>query len=133
MKQFKFFQKKQERVFSDWMDMMDDYHLGGIQPPTRMEAFDLNVIDTVVFGRIPSYTIAIERDNYTPSLTLTGTIHDLLNGIFGIPWCFTSIRIQREHHTEDVIEINYNNVGLMNQRGMIFGPNDQIVIRYKLG
>ena len=133
MKEFKFFQK--ERVFSDWMDIMDDYFLGCIQPPppTRIDAFDFNVIDVVVFGRIPSYTIAIERDNYLPSSTLTGTIHDLLSGRFGIPWCFTSIRIQREHHTEDVIEINYNNVGWMNQRGMIFGPNDQIVIRYKLG
>ena len=100
MKDFKFFQRK-ERVFTDYMDAMDDYFLGGIQPPTRMEAFDLNVIDAA--------------------------------GRFGIPWCFTSIRIQREHSTEDVIEINYNNVGLMNQRGMIFGPNDQIVIRYKLG
>lgn len=132
MRDFKFFQRK-ERVFTDYMDAMDDYFLGGIQPPTRMEAFDLNVIDAAVFGRIPSYTIAIERDNYIPSSTVTGTIHDLLNGRFSIPWCFTSIRIQREHSTEDVIEINYNNVGLMNQRGMIFGPNDQIVIRYKLG
>jgi hypothetical protein len=31
MKDFKFFQKK-ERVFSDWMNQMDDYHLGGIRP-----------------------------------------------------------------------------------------------------
>ena len=34
MRTFKFFQK--ERVFTDWMDMMDDYHLGGImttRPP----------------------------------------------------------------------------------------------------
>ena len=28
---FKFFQKK-ERVFTQWMDEMDDYHLGGIRP-----------------------------------------------------------------------------------------------------
>jgi len=32
MKPFKFFQKP-ERVFSDWMDQMDDYHLGGITIP----------------------------------------------------------------------------------------------------
>ncbi len=32
MREFKFFQKKPERVFSDWMDMFDDYHLGGIVP-----------------------------------------------------------------------------------------------------
>ena len=32
MKNFKFFQKKPERVFTDYMDQMDDYFLGGIQP-----------------------------------------------------------------------------------------------------
>lgn len=32
MKDFKFFQKKPERVFTQWMDEMDDYHLGGIRP-----------------------------------------------------------------------------------------------------
>jgi len=32
MMNFKFFQSpKKERVFSDYMDMMDDYHLGGIE------------------------------------------------------------------------------------------------------
>ena len=31
MRDFKFFQNKPERVFTEWMDMMDDYHLGGIQ------------------------------------------------------------------------------------------------------
>jgi ribosome modulation factor len=30
MKEFKFFQKE-ERVFTQWMDEMDDYHLGGIR------------------------------------------------------------------------------------------------------
>ena len=30
MKDFKFFQKK-ERVLIQWMDEMDDYHLGGIR------------------------------------------------------------------------------------------------------
>lgn len=30
-KPFKFFQKKPERVFTQWMDEMDDYHLGGIR------------------------------------------------------------------------------------------------------
>jgi hypothetical protein len=32
MKQFKFFQKNKTRVFTDYMDQMDDYFLGGIQP-----------------------------------------------------------------------------------------------------
>lgn len=39
MKDFKFFQKK-ERVFSEWMDLMDDYHLGGIQPVIRWRRAD---------------------------------------------------------------------------------------------
>ena len=30
MRDFKFFQK--DRVFSEWMDSMDDYFLGGIHP-----------------------------------------------------------------------------------------------------
>lgn len=34
MKPFKFFQKKPERVFSDYMDRMDDYFLGGITSAT---------------------------------------------------------------------------------------------------
>ncbi len=33
---FKFFQKK-ERVFTQWMDEMDDYHLGGIRHTERQE------------------------------------------------------------------------------------------------
>lgn len=32
MREFKFFQKKPERAFTNWMDQMDDYHLGGITP-----------------------------------------------------------------------------------------------------
>lgn len=32
MKQFKFFQKNKTRVFTDYMNQMDDYFLGGIQP-----------------------------------------------------------------------------------------------------
>lgn len=30
IKKFKFFQKEPERHFSDWLDSMDDYFLGGI-------------------------------------------------------------------------------------------------------
>ena len=35
MTPFKFFEglSIKQRVFTDWMDAMDDYHLGGIQPP----------------------------------------------------------------------------------------------------
>jgi hypothetical protein len=34
LKPFKFFQKK-ERVFSDWLDQLDDYHLGRIERYNR--------------------------------------------------------------------------------------------------
>lgn len=33
MLRFKFFEEKKERVFSNWMDQMDDYFLGGITTP----------------------------------------------------------------------------------------------------
>lgn len=32
IKDFKFFQKNKTRFFTDYMDQMDDYFLGGIQP-----------------------------------------------------------------------------------------------------
>ena len=42
MKEFKFLQKKPERVFSDWMDMFDDYHLGGITPQNIPSYYDVD-------------------------------------------------------------------------------------------
>jgi hypothetical protein len=54
MKTFKFFQK-QERVFTDWMDQMDDYHLGGIRPQepagpttTQLHRYHKRVLDRYV-------------------------------------------------------------------------------------
>ena len=35
IKDFKFFQNNKTRVFTDYMDQMDDYFLGGIQPTIR--------------------------------------------------------------------------------------------------
>ena len=37
LNQFKFFQKKPDRVFTQWIDEMDDYHLGGIRHTERSE------------------------------------------------------------------------------------------------
>jgi hypothetical protein len=31
LRPFKFFQKKPETVFTEWLDQLDDYHLGGIR------------------------------------------------------------------------------------------------------
>ena len=53
MKDFKFFQKK-ERVFSDWMDMMDDYFLGGItHPPFGISHRHWNIIPQDLRGGEP--------------------------------------------------------------------------------
>jgi hypothetical protein len=36
VKDFKFFESEnKDRVFTDWMDQMDDYHLGGITHRTE--------------------------------------------------------------------------------------------------
>jgi hypothetical protein len=133
MRDFKFFQKE-ERVFTQWMDEMDDYHLGGIRhaveiPQTQLKAFNLNVLDSNIFGRIPSYTIAIEPDDYTVSYTFQGTIGQIIGGELGIAWCFTSMMIQRS--VMDIVEINYNSVDRLDQIGLIFQPSDSVVVRYK--
>jgi hypothetical protein len=133
MRDFKFFQKE-ERVFTDYMDAMDDYFLGGIRhavesPARQLKAFNLNVLDANVFGRIPSHTIAIEEDDYTASHTFQGTIGQIIGGELGIAWCFTSMMIQRS--VTDIVEINYNSVDRLNQIGLIFQPSDSVVVRYK--
>jgi hypothetical protein len=125
MKQFKFFQK--ERVFSDWMDMMDDYHLGGIpMPEPQLKQLNLNVMDNI-FGRIPSFSAFFQPDDYTVSYTFIGVIGNLIDN--GLSGCFTSMTIQRLDSS--LVEINYINVDEMNQRGLIFQRDDNVLIRYK--
>jgi hypothetical protein len=124
---FKFFQPEdKERVFTQWMDEMDDYHLGGIRT-IHPKQFTLNVIDNL-FGRIPSYTFGIEPYN-GESAEIIGTIGDLINGRFGIPGRFTDMIIQRDGN---IVEVNHNNVDYVNQRGLIFDREDRVIIRYKL-
>lgn len=49
MRTFKFFQK--EKVFSEWMDQMDDYHLGGIMP-MRWVGVDINNLQFRVYTNL---------------------------------------------------------------------------------
>ena len=52
MKEFKFFQKE-ERVFTQWMDEMDDWHLGGIRrQPDEPTIYRYDDYDEVVLDRI---------------------------------------------------------------------------------
>jgi len=144
MSTFKFFEGKAEkqRVFTDFLDALDDYHLGGIPlpqlhmevPATQLKAFTLNVMSNV-FGRIPNYTLAFEPDGGRMRV-IDGTIDDIINCRFGIPWCFTSLTIRRGGPTQqtflEYVIINYNNVEQIAGRNLVFSAEDRIIIRYKL-
>lgn len=73
MRSFKFFQKKPERVFTDWMDQMDDYHLGGIQPISNR---NVDVFEETVIGMIEHCrTHAIHMVGFTHSFHMCGVSH----------------------------------------------------------
>jgi hypothetical protein len=141
IKHFKFFEGEitKQRVFTDFMDALDDYHLGGIPLPTthhleeparRLKPFTLNV-HTEVFGRIPTFLIAIEQSNIDDYEVLRGTtIGQLTRGELNIPWCFTEISITRISDNS-VVSIHYDNVDEMDRRALIFGPQDLVTICYK--
>jgi len=139
MRDFKFLQpSKKERAFTDFMDALDDYHLGGIPLPTNrtvvqdtglMRPFTLNVFAEPL-GRIPTYLFAFEYSDLNTYETLRGTtIGQLTSGELGIPWCFTELLITREDNS--FVSICYNNVREMDRRGLIFNPRDRVTICYK--
>ena len=139
MRDFKFLQpSKKERVFTDFMDAMDDYHLGGIPLPTNrtvvqdtglMRPFTLNVFADVL-GRIPTFLLAIEQSNLNDyEEHHTTTLGQLTSGELGIPWCFTELLITREDNS--FVSICYNNVREMDRRALIFNPQDTVTICYK--
>lgn len=141
MREFKFFKSEnKERAFTQWMDEMDDYHLGGIRharetPAQQLKTFNLNVLSTPdMFARIPSYNIVIEPNDYSANQIRHGTIDDLINGIFGIPWCFTSLTIRRGGETQDTFTsytvITFENVDEINSRGLLFDREDSIIISH---
>ena len=137
---FKFFEggATKQRVFTDFMDAMDDYHLGGIEPPThhlevpgpRLKPFTLNVFAEVL-GRIPTYRFLFESSDLNTYETLRGsTIGTLTSGELGIPWCFTELHVTRISDNSHV-SIHYDNVDEMDRRGLIFDPQDRVTICYK--
>jgi hypothetical protein len=141
IKHFKFFEgpAKKQRVFTDFLDALDDYHLGGIQHATetlapQLKVFNLNVMYSIS-GRIPSYTIAFESNNDDNTTQIFGTVGDFENNRLSIPWCFTSLSIRRGGETQETFSsytvITYQNVDEMNERGLIFDSQDMLVIRYK--
>ncbi len=143
MNQFKFFENKRDRVFTQWMDEMDDYHLGGIRharetPAQQLKTFHLNVMDNSnILGRIPSYNILFEPNSPVPhtSEVRYGTVEHLINGGFNIPWRFIELTIRRGGETQDTFTsytiITHNTVDDINQRGLIFDLQDRIIIRSK--
>lgn len=143
IKYFKFFEGEatKQRVFTNYMDAMDDYHLGGIPPPPTthhleepatglMRPFTLNV-HTEVFGRIPTFLLAIESSDLNDYEVIRGTtIGQLTSGELGIPWCFTQLSITRISDNSQVT-ITYDNVDEMDRRALIFDPQDTVTICYK--
>ena len=136
---FKFFEgfANKQRVFTDFMDALDDYHLGGIQPTHHLEVpgprlrpFTLNVFADVL-GRIPSFEMAFESSSFDEYEVLHGTTIDILiSGELGIPWCFTELSITRISDGS-LVSIHYNNVEEMDRRALIFDPQDTVTICYK--
>jgi hypothetical protein len=144
---FKFFEgpAKKQRVFTDFLDALDDYHLGDIPlathvqrgqrrevPGPRLKPFTLNLmLFAEVLGRIPTFSMAFESSDLNTYETLRGTtIGQLTSGELGIPWCFTELHITRISDNSHV-SIHYNNVDEMDRRGLIFDPQDRVTICYK--
>jgi hypothetical protein len=90
--------------------------------------FNLNVMNNL-FGRIPSRSIIIEPDDYTISYTFDGTVGELFDRYPGVTICVVGIIIQRGGNR--AIEVNHNNVDDINRQGLVFEPEDRIVVRYK--
>jgi uncharacterized protein (DUF608 family) len=83
-----------------------------------------------LFGRIPTRSIIIEPDDYTISYTFDGTVGELFDRYPGVTICIVMILIQRGFGNR-AIEINYNNVNDINRQGLVFEPEDRVVVTYK--
>ena len=98
------------------------------QEKKQFKVFNLNVLTTDVFGRIPSYAFAFEPyDNNTEDVY--GTVDDVINNRLGIVGIFTTLVIQRRG--SGTVEITYSNVDGVNERGLIFASEDRVIVRYK--
>ena len=68
MKPFKFLQNNNERVFTEYMDMMDDYFLGGItHRPTRvLNPTDMEYYNTEDYVFFDVSRIMFDPDSFIP-------------------------------------------------------------------
>jgi hypothetical protein len=137
LSQFKFFQKK-ERLTIQWMDEMDDYHLGGIRHVEErrispIRTFALNVLTNGIFGRVPSYLTMFERIGDNPqrvdNVNVRGniTIRDLIEDSLGVGLYFLILKIHRLSDGTEV-EINYENVDELNAQNLVFNLDDYVTI-----
>lgn len=130
-----------KRVFTDYLDAMDDYFLGNIptsyymERPAQFKMFNLNVM-LDVFGRIPSYTIAFEPyDNNVESVY--GTVDDLINFRLSVSHQpIVELTIRRGGITQETFSsytiITHENVDTLNAAALIYAPEDRIIVRYKI-
>ena len=138
MRDFKFLQpSKKERVFTDFMDAMDDYHLGGIPLPTnRIVVQDTGLMRPYTLKMyagplISTFLMAIEQSNLNDYEVLRGTtISQLISGELNIPWCFTHLSITRISDNSQ-ITITYYNADELDRSALIFDPQDRVTICYK--
>jgi len=135
---FKFFEggPTKQRVFTDFMDAMDDHHLGGIPLPTnRTVVQDTGLMRPYTLKMyagpsISTFLMAIEQSNLNDHEELrTTTIGQLTSGNLGIPWCFTSLTIRCIDNS--LVAIYYHNVREIDRREIIFNPQDEVTIVYK--
>lgn len=75
MRPFKFFQKKPERVFTEWLDQLDDYHLGGIQPISNRNVDEF--VETVIGMIEHCRTHAIHMVGFSHSFEMRGFSHTI--------------------------------------------------------
>lgn len=85
IKPFKFFQNNKTRVFTDYMDQMDDYFLGGIQPTVRWRTANglTHPIHTISIDHIVSIIRCMDGDgNMRIPNPYEGRTHDEWVNIF---------------------------------------------------
>jgi hypothetical protein len=99
-------------------------------PPT-VRTFHLNVLGDL-YGRLPNYTLFIEPYELEHTQERTGSIRNIITGIVTVPThIYNGVLIKRRGDGSHV-EINYHNVGELNQRGLIFDMNDSVTFRYRV-
>lgn len=95
----------------------------------RLKALRLNILDeTNPLGRIPSYDIPFEPFDGMHEGDLRGPLRNLIEGIWTIQWCFSSMIIVKRDGYQTII--TYDTVDYLNDQGRIFDLDDYVMIRY---